>query len=279
MSTNPMSFWAASSGYLVRGCAGLAAAVAMTVMSGCASAPQDEFAKFNTDELYADARDEASSGNYEAAIKRYEKLEARASGTLMAQQAQLELAYAYYKTGEKALALSKIERFTRLNPSSPAMDYALYLQGIINFNADLGLFSSISKQDIAERDQQASRDAYDAFKQLVDRFPTSKYAADARLRMNHIVNTLAAGEVTIARYYYKRQAYLAAANRAQIAISQFPNSPAAEEALFIMASSYTQLDMPQLKDDALRVLKASFPNSPYLSGQQQTISKPWWQMW
>lgn len=279
MLTNPMSFWAASSGCLARFSAGFATAIAMTALSGCASAPQDEFAKFKTDELYADARDEASAGNYEAAIKRYEKLEARASGTLMAQQAQLELAYAYYKTGEKALALAKIERFMRLNPSSPAMDYALYLQGIINFNGDLGLFSSISKQDIAERDQQASRDAYDAFKQLVERFPNSKYAADSRLRMNHIVNTLASGEVTIARYYFKRQAYVAAVNRAQAAISQFPNSPAAEEALFIMASSYAQLDTPQLKDDALRVLKASFPNSVYLSDNQQAASKPWWQLW
>jgi len=229
--------------------------------------------------LYADAREEAADGNFEAAIKRYEKVEARASGTLMAQQAQLELAYSYYKTGERAQALAKIERFVRLHPTSPAMDYALYLQGLINFNDDLGLFGRMSKQDISERDQQASRDAYESFKQVTERFPTSKYAADARLRMNHIVNSLAAGEVHVARYYYRRGAYLAAANRAQVAVSEFRNSPAVEEALYIMVKSYEQLEMPQLRDDALRVLKKNFPQSVFLNDGFAANAKPWWQLW
>jgi outer membrane protein assembly factor BamD len=259
--------------------AGVVAASLAAGLAGCGSTPADEFAGISADKLYADAREEAADGNFEAAIKRYEKVEARASGTLMAQQAQLELAYSYYKTGERAQALAKIERFVRLHPTSPAMDYALYLQGLINFNDDLGLFGRISKQDISERDQQASRDAYESFKQVSERFPASKYAADARLRMNHIVNSLAAGEVHVARYYYRRGAYLAAANRAQVAVSEFRNSPAVEEALYIMVKSYEQLEMPQLRDDALRVLKKNFPNSAFLNNGFAANAKPWWQLW
>lgn len=255
------------------------AGAALSVLPGCGSTPEDEFAKVSVDKLYADARDEAAEGNYEAAIKRFEKVEARASGTLMAQQAQLDAAYGYYKTGEKALALAKIERFMRLNPSSPAIDYALYLQGLINFNDDLGIFGWLSKQDLAERDQQASRDAYESFRQLVERFPNSKYAADARLRMNHVVNSIAAGEVNIARFYFKKGAYLAAANRAQYAVSEFKNSPSSEEALYILAQSYDQLAMADQRDDALRVLKLNFPNSTFISQGFTPASKPWWQLW
>lgn len=263
-------------------CAGMTAAALMAMtagLSGCGSTPEDEFAAVSVDKLYADAREEAADGNYENAIKRYEKVEARATGTLMAQQAQLELAYAYYKTGERAQALAKIERFVRLHPTSPALDYAYYLQGLINFNDDLGLFGWLSRQDLSERDQQASRDAYESFNQLVERFPTSKYAPDARLRMNHVVNSLAAGEVHVARFYYRRGAYLAAANRAQTAVSEYRNSPAVEEALFIMARSYDRLELPQLRDDALRVLKTSFPQSAYLTQGDPTVEKKWWKLW
>lgn len=259
--------------------ASLIAAALAAGLVGCGSTPEDEFSGVNADKLYADAREEAADGNYEAAIKRYEKVEARASGTLMAQQAQLELAYAYYKTGERAQALAKIERFLRLHPTSPATDYALYLQGLINFNDDVGLFGWISKQDLSERDQQASRDAYESFKQLVERFPTSRYAGDARLRMNHVVNSLAAGEVHVARFYYQRGAYLAAVNRAQYAVSEFRNSPAVEEALYIMVRSYDQLAMTQLRDDSLRVLKKSFPESVYIRDGYTAASKPWYQLW
>jgi len=259
--------------------AGVVAASLAAGLAGCGTTPGDEFAGVSADKLYADAREEAADGNFEAAIKRYEKVEARASGTLMAQQAQLELAYAYYKTGERAQGLAKIERFIRLHPTSPAMDYALYLQGLINFNDDLGLFGRVSKQDISERDQQASRDAYESFKQVSDRFPNSKYAGDARLRMNYIVNSLAAGEVHVARYYFRRGAYLAAANRAQVAVSEFRNSPAVEEALYIMVKSYEQLAMPQLRDDTLRVLQKNFPNSSFLGQGFAASTKPWWQLW
>ena len=251
------------------------------LLAACGSTPSDEFANISTEKLYADAKEEAGEGNYESAIKRLEKVEARASGTLLSQQAQIDLAYAYYKTGEKAQALAKLERFIRLHPTSPALDYAYYLQGLINFNEDLGLFGRLARQDLSERDQQASRDAYESFRTLIERFPKSKYAEDARLRMNHVVNSLAAGEVHVARYYLRRGAYLAAANRAQQAVKDYRQSPAVEEALYIMARSYDELGLNQLRDDAVRVLRQSFPQSAYLepSGTQAKAAKPWWQLW
>ncbi len=262
--------------------AGLSALALCALLTACGSTPQDEFANISADKLYADAKEEAADGNYESAIKRLEKVEARASGTILAQQAQIDLAYAYFKTGEKAQALAKLDRFIRLHPSSPALDYAYYLQGLVNFNDDLGIFGRLAAQDLAERDQQASRDAYESFRQLTERFPDSKYAADARLRMNHIVNALAQGEVHVARYYLRRGAYVAAANRAQQAVREYQHSPATEEALYIMAQSYGQLNLPPLRDDALKVLKQSFPKSRYLgtyAAPDVREKKPWWQLW
>lgn len=255
----------------------------------CGSTPKDEFANIPPDKLYADAKDDAAEGNYETAVKKLEKVEARASGTLLSQQAQIDLAYAYFRTGEKAQALAKLDRFIRLHPTSPAMDYVYYLQGLINFNEDLGLFGRVANQDLSERDQQASRDAYESFKNVVERFPTSKYAEDSRLRMNHIVNSLAAGEVHVARYYLRRGAYLAAANRAQQAVKDYRQSPAIEEGLYIMAQSYDKLGLEPLRDDALRVLKQSFPNSRFLGDNAASAMpdtapgtkarKPWYQFW
>jgi outer membrane protein assembly factor BamD len=199
---------------------------------------------------------------------------------VLAQQAEIERAYMLYKTGEKAQALSVLERFIKLHPTSVAFDYALYLQGLINFNDNLGLLSSLSRQDLSERDQQAARDSYQSFKQLVDQFPQSLYADDARARMNYIVSALAAYEVHVARYYYRRGAYIAAANRAQIVVSDFQQSPSAEEALHLMVQSYNKLGLTDLRDDATRVLRQNFPDSASdESGIGGSKKKPWWQVW
>jgi outer membrane protein assembly factor BamD len=265
--------------------AGWLALLLSVALSACGSTPKDDFANVPPDKLYADAKDDASEGNFETAVKKLEKVEARASGTMLSQQAQIDLAYAYFRTGEKAQALAKLDRFIRLHPTSPAMDYVYYLQGLINFNENLGLFGRVIDQDLSERDQQASRDAYESFKQVVDRFPTSKYAEDARLRMNHVVNSLAAGEVHVARYYLRRGAYVAAANRAQQAVTEYRQSPAIEEGLYIMAQSYNKLGLDPLRDDTLRILNQSFPGSRFLENdvatgtQRQRNTKPWYQFW
>lgn len=255
---------------------------AAALVAGCGSTPKDEAANWTPEKLYAEAKDEASVGNYEKANKLYERLEGRAAGSLLAQQAQLDRAYGLYRTGEKAQALSLLERFVKLHPTSPAVDYALYLQGLLNFNDNLGILGNLSRQELSERDQQASRDSYQSFKQLVDQFPVSRYANDAQIRMNYIVNSLAAYEVHVARYYYRRGAYVAAANRAQQTVQEFQSSPAAEEALAIMVRSYDKLGLTELRDDADRVLRKSFPNSSYAGGtgtNGPVRDRAWWQLW
>ena len=240
---------------------------------GCAS-DADLTAGWSTDKLYAAAKDEMENKAYEKAIGYYEKLEGRAAGTTLAQQAQLEKACAQFKNGEPALAVSTLDRFIKLNPSSPALDYAFYLRGVVNFNDDLGFFARYFNQDLSERDQKAAKASFESFKEVVARFPNSKYAEDAALRMRFIINTLAKSEVVVARYYYKKGAYVAAINRAKSAINDYQDVPIIEEALIIMIKSYEALGLEQLKQDTIRVLKQSYPQSIYF-GQKQDKSKNW----
>jgi outer membrane protein assembly factor BamD len=264
----------------LRTCLWVSALMASWLVAGCGSSPKDIEAAWAPDKLYAEAKQEAENGSYERAARLYERLEGRASGTLLAQQAQIERAYVLYRQNEKAQALSVLERFIKLHPTSPAVDYALYLQGLVNFNDNLGILGNLSRQNLSERDQQASRDAFQSFKQLVEQHPQSRYAEDARVRMNYILNSLAEYEVHVARYYFRRGAYVAAANRAQQTVQEFQQSPSVEEALFIMVSSYERLGLSPLRDDAARVLRQNFPNSAYLTANGvQDKPKPWWQMW
>ena len=248
-------------------------------MSGCGSVGKDDpNSQAALDKLYSDAKDDLNSGSYDRAIKTLERIEGRAAGTPMGQQATLDLAWAYYKTAERAQAVTTLDRFIKLNPSSPAMDYALYMKGLVNFNEDLGLFGRLAGQDVSERDQQASREALLAFRQLAEQYPESRYAADATTRANFISNTLAAYEVHVARYYFNRKAYVAAANRAQTAVAEFQYAPGIEEALYIMRESYDKLGLTQLRDDASRVLDKNFPDSIYATGGAKN-QKPWWKIW
>ena len=248
------------------------------LLAACDTAPRDEMSRWTPERLYAEAKEEAASGNYDKAVKMLERLEGRAAGSVLAQQAQIERAYYLWKSGEKAQALSTLERFIKLHPTSPALDYALYLQGLVNFNDNLGLLGSYTSQDLSERDQQASRDSFQSFRQLTEQFPQSAYAEDARLRMNYILNSLAAYEVHVARYYLRRGAYVAAANRAQQAVQEFQRSPSTEEALVILAQSYDRLGLTELRDDTERILKANFPGAT-INGEVGRRKTPWWQPW
>lgn len=257
-----------------------AVGIAVLALSACSSSPKDDpNSQAGLDKLYAEAKDDMISGSYDRAIKTLEKIEGRAAGTLMGQQAQLDLAWANYKSGERATALTTLDRFIKLNPSSPALDYAIYMKGLVNFNEDLGLFGRLANQDISERDQQAARDALLTFRQLVEQFPESRYSDEARVRIDYITNTLAAYEVHVARYYFNRNAYVAAANRAQQAVTEFQYAPGIEEALYIMVQSYDKLGLAQLRDDARRVLEKNFPQSTYLTKGYAARTKPWWQFW
>ena len=255
----------------------MVACIVLAGVAGCGSTPKDETAGWNLEKLYAEAKQEADNGAYERAGKLYERLEGRAAGTILAQQAQLERAHVLYRSGEKAQALAALERFIKLHPTSPALDYALYLQGLVHFNDNLGIFGNLSGQSLSERDQQASRDSYQSFKQLTEQFAQSRYAPDARARMVFIVNSLAAYEVHVARYYYRRGAYLAAANRAQQAVREFQQSPAVEEALGLIVLSYAKLGLTELRDDAERVLRKNFPDSTVAIPVEETRS--WWRLW
>jgi outer membrane protein assembly factor BamD len=253
--------------------------LALGFLVACSTTPVDPTANWSPNKIYTEAKDEASAGAFEKAIGLYEKLEGRAAGTPLAQQAQLEKAYLQFKNGEQAQAIATLDRFIRLNPASSALDYALYLKGLVNFNDNLGLFGALVQQDLSERDQKAAKESFEAFKELTARFPESKYTPDARLRMGYIVNSLAQSEVHVARYYYKRGAYVAAINRAQGAINEFRDVPATEEALHLLANSYDALGMTQLRDDSLRVLKQSYPQSVFLNQSAEGGKKSWYKFW
>jgi outer membrane protein assembly factor BamD len=261
---------------LLRLCA--LASIAAALLAGCGTARKDA-RDMTAEEVYADAKADLDNAAYDAAIKGLGRVEALGAGTLVAQQAQLDLAYAQWKSGEREQALATLDRFIKYNPSSPALDYALYLRGLVNFNDSLGLLGFLSRQDLSERDQQASRDAFLSFKQLVDQFPQSRYAADAGLRMSYIINALASHEVHVARYYYRRGAFVAAANRAQRAVAEFQNSPSAEEALYILAQAYDKLGLDELRDGADKVLKKNFPDSRFVVDGIRGPDKAWWQFW
>jgi len=219
---------------------------------------------WSAEKLYRDAKDALDGGQYDLAIKRYETLEARFPYGRYSQQGQLEIAYAYYKQNEQASAVAATERFVKLHPHHPNVDYAHYLKGLAYFNEDLGLLGRVARQDRTERDPKSAQESFDAFKELVQRFPDSRYAPDALARMKYLVNALASHEVHVARYYMKRGAYVAAANRAQYALKNYPQAPAQQEALLIMIQAYDVLGMPELRNDAERILRRNFPDSAQL---------------
>jgi len=224
----------------------------------------DPTSGYSAEKLYREAKEALDGGQYDLAIKRYETLESRFPYGRYSQQGQLEIAYAYYKQSEQASAVAATERFMKLHPNHPNVDYAYYLKGLVYFNEDLGLLGKISRQDRTERDPKAARESFDAFKELVQRFPESKYTPDALARMKYLVNALASHEVHVARYYMKRGAYVAASNRAQYALRNYPQAPAQEDALLIMIQAYDVLGMHELRNDAERVLRKNFPDSAQL---------------
>ena len=250
------------------------------MLSACGSLGEkpDETKGWSADKLYAEASDELKSGNYEKSIKYFEKLESRYPFGAYAQRAQMQIAYAYYKQNEQAQCLAAIDRFIRLHPNHPNVDYMYYLRGLANFNDKKGLFDFISEQDPTERDPKAARAAFDAFKQLVERFPNSQYAEDSRYRMGYLVEAMAKYEVHVARYYYKQGAYVAAVNRAQNVVRDYPGSEAAKNALRIQKLSYDAMGMKDLSKDVDRVYELNFPKEDGAGGTGAE-KKPWWKVW
>lgn len=247
----------------------LALLLATATLAGCSwfnmdFVQKDNTANWDADKLYAEARIELSASSWAKARELFQKLESRYPFGRHAQQALMEIAYTYYKEGETAQAIQTADRFIRQYPNHPNVDYVYYLKGLASFPEDMGLFGQLMNQDISERDAKAARESFDAFRDLVTRFPESRYAEDARARMRYLVNAQAQAEVNVARYYFSRKAYLAAIQRSQTVVRDFQRAPAAEEALYLMARSYEALLMPDLQADTERVLAMNFPKSRYL---------------
>jgi len=264
--------------FALRRAATLAVLLLMSAwLAACSSTGErDPTADWTAEQLYRDAREEISAGGWEQARKRLESLESRFPFGTYAQQALIDLAYVNWRDSEPEQALATIDRFEQQYPDSPGMDYMLYLKGIITFTPPSAVLSRWTDQDPSERDPKGLRESYAALRELVERYPDSQYASDARQRMTWLVNTLAGNEVHVASYYYRRGAYLAAANRAQAVLTEFDGVPVVEKALAIMVLSYEKLGLPDLAADAKRVLDQNFPDSVYLSRGLEETSDRWW---
>ncbi|MFA9438434.1 outer membrane protein assembly factor BamD [Uliginosibacterium sp. sgz301328] len=237
-------------------------------LAACGSNEPKDDPNATPQQMYAEAKDLMDSGSYEQAIKLYERLQARFPYGNYAQQAEMDVAYSYYKLRDVPSAVSAADRFIKAHPNHPNVDYAYYLKGLSYYNTDDSWMTYIVSMDLADRDPIATREAFDTFKELITRYPNSRYTPDATERMKKLVQALADNELHVARYYSARRAPLAAANRAQVVLRQFPESPAVEEALGIMVKSYEQLGLTSLRNDAERVLRQNFPNSKFLTASK-----------
>lgn len=252
-----------------------ALACASLLLVGCATDIMDETHDWPVDKIYAEAKSAQDSAAFERSIKLFERLQARYPYNRFAQMADLDIAYNQLKLQEPLLAIAAVERFMKSNPLHPHMDYAYYLLGLANYNDAQGFLSAIAPQDMAERDPKSSRAAFDAFQTLVRRYPDSAYVIDATKRLNYLIGSLAMHEVHVARYYYKRNAYLAAANRAKLLLQTYPQTVQVEQALALLVMSYDKLGEKTLRDDARRILDKNYPGSKALN-DDFINDRYWW---
>ncbi len=215
---------------------------------------QDETKDWSASQFYSKAKDALMGGEYDNAIKYYNGLQARFPFGPYATQAQLDIIYAHHKKGEPDSAIAAADRFIKLNPQNPYVDYAYYMKGLANYDRNTSILSRLIETDPTQRDAGAARSSFNEFAELVRRYPDSKYSADARQRMLYLRNNLAMYQIHVARYYMKRGAYLAAANRANRVITNFQRTDAVKEALEIIVDAYTRLGLTELAEDAERVL-------------------------
>ncbi|MCY7297108.1 outer membrane protein assembly factor BamD [Alteromonas sp. a30] len=246
-----------------------ASAVLMaSALSACSSSPDDEdieVANKGAEALYEDAKTSMEIGNFNQAAATLSALDSRYPFGPLSHQVQLDLIYAYYKAAKSDEALATIDRFIRLNPNHSDIDYAIYMRGLVNMGSDTNFFQDIVGIDRSDRDATQARQAFNDFKELIEKFPDSKYAADARKRMLHIKNRLARYELAVARYYMKRNAYVAASNRGQYVIENFSDTTYVKDALEIMVECYDYLELKDLKESALQTLRLNFPDSSYVN--------------
>lgn len=230
-------------------------------VTGCSST--DDTPKHTTEkEFYDAAQRMLNSSQWDTAIRNLQLLEENFPFGAYAEQAQLELIYAYYKSNQPEAAIAAADRFIRLHPQHRNVDYAYYMKGLTSYTQNQGLIERFLPTDLTDRDPGAARDSFAHFAQLLARFPDSQYASDARKRMVHLRNLLARYEIHVANYYFKRGAYLAAANRGRYVVENFQQTPAVADALAVMAQGYHLLGMDDLAESAVTVLRKNFPDYP-----------------
>jgi len=215
-------------------------------------------------QFYDSAQRSLRASNYQDAIAKLQGLEARFPFGRYAEQAQLELIYAYYRSTQPESARSAADRFIRLHPQHPNVDYAYYLRGMASYDEDRNLLDRFLPLDPAKRDPGAARESFKDFAQLISRFPDSKYTPDARARMVYLRNLMAAAEINVARYYIYRGAYIAAANRGRYVFENFQQTPSVADGLAIMVEAYLNLGLNELADESLQVLVSNHPDHPTL---------------
>lgn len=246
-------------------------------VSGCSWFSKDDevVAKndWTVERLYSEAKAALTTGDYHTALQYYGQLEARFPFGQYAQQALLESAYAHYKDNEPELAIATIDRFIRVYPLNPNIDYALYLRGLTHFTRDIGLMEKYIPRDESQRDPGSALFALKDFTTLVNRYPDSIYTPDAVQRIVYLRNSLARHEVNVAQYYMKRGSYVAAANRGKYVIENYPRTPATPDALLVMAKAYKVLALDELSDDVLRVLELNYPGFPGAAEVRRTKLK------
>lgn len=233
------------------------------VLAACASDPNKE-AESSEKQIYNQAQEHMENGNFSLAVKNLQLLESRFPFGPYAEQAQLEIIYAHYRSLEPEAAIAAADRFIRLHPQHPSVDYAYYMRGLANYTEGQGLLERFFPTDMTQRDPGAAIQAFEDFRQLLQRFPNSQYASDARARMIHLRNRLARYEINVANYYFKRKAYLAAANRGRYVVENMPQTSAVPDALAVMVQAYLLLGMDDLAERSLTVLRSNFPKHPAL---------------
>ncbi len=252
------------------------------LLNGCAifGAPTefDDTKSWGVERIYQEGEAMMLDKDYDKAIKYFKIIDSRYPNGKYAAQAQLEIAYANFKHEDPVAAAAAADRFIKLHPNHPNVDYAYYLKGLTSFN-QRGILEKITVQQISDRDPGQLRGSFTAFKELVTRFPKSRYAKDATLRMTYLVNTLADSELHVARYYMRRQAYIAAINRCKYVMEYYPTSTGVEEALVIMISAYDLLGIEDLKNDTMRVLQTNYPQSAMLTSKAPEDERVWWKFW
>lgn len=241
------------------------------------SEPEDDYTGWDAKKFHDNARTAMDAQNYQKAIKLYETLEARYPFGNYAAQTQLDVAYAYFKNDDPEAAIAAADRFIKIHPRDPSVDYAFYLKGLVNFNRGIGFVDRFLPTDTSQRNPSNAQEAYDNFQELVRRFPDSKYVPDAKQRMLALRNNLAMYEIHVARFYMKRKAYVAAANRSSYVIKEYQRTPAVPYALQVMQEAYTKLGLNDLAADAQRVYEQNYPDGPpVLEYKDRTFIREVW---